>query len=207
VNVTHLIATYGYLAVFLLVGLESLGIPLPGETALIAAGVYAGHTHRLSVVVIWLVATLGAVLGDNIGYLLGGKVGYRLVRRYGHKLRIDEAKLKVGRYAFDRYGARVVLLGRFVSVLRTYAAFLAGTNRMRWQVFLAANAAGGVVWAAIYAFSSYYTGSAAQRLSSMNVVLLAVALVLVVVAFLALRRKTNQLIEVAEAAYPGPLDG
>jgi membrane protein DedA with SNARE-associated domain len=206
VNVDHLISTYGYLAVFAFIGIESLGIPLPGETALISAGIFAGHTHRLSVWLIWLVASAGAILGDNIGWLIGDKGGYRLVRRFGPKLHIDEAKLKVGRYAFDRHGGKVVFFGRFVSVLRTYAAFLAGTNKMRWRRFLVANAAGGIVWSAIYAFGSYEAGNTLRHASgTINIVLIVCAVVALVTVFLIVRRKTNQLVAVAEAAYPGPL--
>jgi len=108
ISISHLIETYGYLAVFLLVGAESLGIPLPGETALILAGTYAGHTHRLSPWLIFLVAAAAAVIGDNIGYWIGDKGGYRLARRYGPKVRLDEHKLKIARYLFDRYDDRVV---------------------------------------------------------------------------------------------------
>ncbi len=206
-NLNHLIATYGYVAVFAIVAVESLGIPLPGETALITAGIFAGHTHRLSPWLIWLVASAGAIIGDNIGFLIGDKGGYRLVRRYGSKVHIDEGKLKVGRYAFDRHGAKVVFFGRFVSVLRTYAAFLAGTNKMRWRRFLLANAVGGIIWSAIYTFASYLAGNTLRRVSgTINYVLIGVAAVTIVTVFLLVRRKTNQLIQVAEVAYPGPLE-
>jgi membrane protein DedA with SNARE-associated domain len=206
VNVNHLISSYGYFAVFAFVGIESLGIPLPGETALISAGIYAGHTHKLSVWLIWVVASAGAILGDNIGFFIGDKGGYRLVRRYGPKVHFDEAKLKVGMYAFDRWGAMVVFLGRFVSVLRTYAAFLAGTNRMRWRRFLVANASGGIIWSAIYSFASYLAGNSLRHVSgTVNLVLIIVAVVAIVVVILLVRRKTKQLEAVAEAAYPGPL--
>ena len=96
-NIGNLIASYGYWAVFLLVGLESLGIALPGETALIAAGIYAGHAHRLSPGLVFAVAAAGGIIGDNIGYWIGDKGGYRLARRYGHKVRLDERKLKIAR--------------------------------------------------------------------------------------------------------------
>jgi membrane protein DedA with SNARE-associated domain len=131
VSIGSLIESYGYLAVFVLVGVESLGIPLPGETALITAAIYAGHTHRLNPWLIFLVASAAAIIGDNIGYWIGDKGGYRLARRYGSKVRLDERKLKIARYLFDRHGGKVVFFGRFVSVLRTYAAFLAGTSKMR----------------------------------------------------------------------------
>lgn len=205
-NVSHLINSYGYWAVFALVGLESLGIPLPGETILITAGTYAGHTHRLSVWGIFGVAVAGAIIGDNIGFWIGDKGGYRLLRRYGHYIRVDEAKIKIGRYIFDRHGGKVVFFGRFVSVLRTYAAFLAGTNRMRWRSFLVYNAAGGLVWSAIYAFVSYAVGNTLRNASgTINIALGAVAAVAIVIAFLVVRRQANRLTAVAEAAYPGPL--
>jgi membrane protein DedA with SNARE-associated domain len=205
-NVDHLIAHYGYIAVFCFVAIESLGIPFPGETAVITAGIYAGTTHRLSPWLIWLVASAGAIVGDNIGYFVGDKGGYRLVRRYGPKVHIDEAELKVGRYAFDRYGGKVVFFGRFVSVLRTYAAFLAGTNKMHWRHFFVANAAGGIVWSGIYTFVAYFAGNALRRVSgTVDLALGGLAVVAIILVFLFVRHHTKRLIDVAEAAYPGPL--
>ncbi|HTT88848.1 MAG TPA: DedA family protein [Acidimicrobiales bacterium] len=206
-NVTHLIDTYGYWAVFSLVALESLGVPLPGETALIVAGTYAGHSHRLNPWIIFVVASLAAILGDNIGFWIGDKGGYRLARRYGHLVRLDEHKLKIARYVFDQQGAKVVFFGRFVSILRTYAAFLAGTSRMRWHKFLPANAAGGIVWAAIYTFAAYLAGNALQRASgTIDLIIVGVAVLAVVAVILAVRRQTAKLGVLAEAAYPGPLE-
>jgi membrane protein DedA with SNARE-associated domain len=207
VNINHLIASYGYWALFLLVGAESLGIPVPGETALIIAGAYAGHTHRLSAWLIFLVASAAAIIGDNIGYWIGDKGGYRLARRYGPKVRLDERKLKIARYLFDRHGMLVVFFGRFVSVLRTYAAFLAGVSKMRWRVFLPANATGGIIWAAIYTVASYMAGNALQRASgTINWILGGAAVVAIVAVLLLVRRQFGRLADRAEAAYPGPLD-
>jgi len=206
VNVSHLLHQYGYAAVFVLVACESLGVPLPGETILVAAGIYAGTSHRLSVWAIFAVAAAAAITGDNIGFWIGDKGGYRLVRRYGHYVRLDQGKLKIGRYIFDRHGAKVVFFGRFVSVLRTYAAFLAGTTKMAWRRFLPWNAAGGIVWAAIYSFVPYEVGGAINRVSSKVGIALGVAAVVVIVAgILALRRQAGRLRERAEAAFPGPL--
>jgi membrane protein DedA with SNARE-associated domain len=204
----HLVMTYGYWAVALLVGAESLGVPLPGETILIVAAIYAGHTHLLSVWIIFAVAAAAAIIGDNIGFFIGDKGGYRLLRRYGHYLRIDEPKLKIGRYIFDRHGGKVVFFGRFVSVLRTYAAFLAGTNRMRWPKFLAYNAAGGIAWAAIFSFAAYSTGSAFSKASgTINLALGAAAVVVAGAAILLVRHQAARLARRAEAAYPGPIGG
>ena len=205
-NVSSLVASMGYWAVFLLVAAESLGIPLPGETAVITAGIYAGHTHRLNPWLIFLVAAAAAIIGDNIGYWIGDKGGYRLARRYGHRVRLDERKLKIARYLFDRHGVKVVFFGRFVSVLRTYAAFLAGTSKMRWRKFLPANAAGGIVWAGIYTLASYLAGNALQQASGIiDWVLIGVAVVAIVAALLVVRRQTDRLAARAEAAYPAPL--
>jgi membrane protein DedA with SNARE-associated domain len=202
----HLIITYGYLAVALLVGAESIGIPVPGETSLILAAIYAGHTHRLSVWIIFAVAAAAAILGDNIGFWIGRKGGYRLLRKYGHYVRIDESKLKIGRYIFDHHGGKVVFLGRFVSVLRTYAALLAGINRMRWPRFLFWNAAGGVLWAAVYSFVAYNAGNAFSKASgTINLALGAAALAAIVATLLVVRRQAAKFAARAEAAYPGPL--
>jgi len=205
-NITQLIESYGYWALFALVAAESLGVPVPGETALIVAGTYAGTTHHLNPWLIFVVASAAAIIGDNIGYWIGRKGGYALARRYGPKVRLDERKLKIARYLFDRHGAKVVFFGRFVAVLRTYAAFLAGTSRMRWRLFLPANAAGGIVWAGAYTLASYLAGNALQRASSTLTWVLAGAAVLGIVAgIIVLRRQGRRLAARAEAAYPGPL--
>jgi membrane protein DedA with SNARE-associated domain len=205
-NISHLISSNGYWVLFLLVAAESLGVPLPGETALIVAGTYAGTTHHLNPWLIFLVASAAAIIGDNIGYWLGDKGGYPLARRYGTKVRFDERKLKIARYLFDRHGTKVVFFGRFVAILRTYAAFLAGTSQMRWRLFLPANAAGGLVWAGVYTLASYLAGTALQKASgTITWVLVAVAAAAVVVGLIALRRQGRRLAARAEAAYPGPL--
>jgi membrane protein DedA with SNARE-associated domain len=205
--VNHLVSAYGYWAVALLVGAESIGVPLPGETVLIVAAIYAGHTHRLSVWTVFVVAAAAAIAGDNIGFWIGDKGGYRLLRRYGPRIHIDEAKLKIGRYLFDRHGGKVVFLGRFVSVLRTYAAFLAGANRMHWRKFLPFNAAGGIIWAGVYTFVAYSVGSTFRKASGpINLALGAAAVVVIVITVVVMRRQTAQLARRAEDAYPGALD-
>src|SRR5258708_5134915 len=130
-NISHLIASYGYLALFALVGAESLGIPLPGETALIITGVYAGTTHHLSPWLIFAVASAAAITGDNIGYWIGRTGGYRLARAYGPKVRLDERKLKIARYLVDRHRGQVVFFRPVVSLPRTYAALPAGVSPIR----------------------------------------------------------------------------
>jgi membrane protein DedA with SNARE-associated domain len=206
VTIHHLIVSYGYLAVFILIAAESFGIPLPGETALIAASIYAGATHHLSPGWIFAVGATAAIIGDTCGYWIGDKGGYPLLRRYGHYVRLDEVKLKIARYLFSRHGGKVVFFGRFVSVLRTYAAFLAGMNRMHYRRFLAFNASGGIVWCAIFTFGAYWFGNKITQISGpVGIVLLILAVIVIVVAIVMVRRKMTSLTERAELAFPGPL--
>jgi membrane protein DedA with SNARE-associated domain len=157
--ITHFLLSYGYLAVFLFVALESLGSPLPGEIVVIAAVLFAGSTHRLNIGLIALVAAVAAIAGDNGGYWLGQYGGSRLVRRYGHWVRLDARKLNVGRYLFVRHGGKIVFLGRLITSLRPYAAFFAGLNAMGRARFLAVDAAAAVAWAAACSFGTYALGS------------------------------------------------
>jgi membrane protein DedA with SNARE-associated domain len=203
--ISHLLQSYGYIAVLLFVGLESMGIPLPGETMLIAAATYAGSTHNLNVALVGLIAAAGAVTGDNVGFWLGKHGGTRLVRRYGRWVRLDSRKLKVGRYLFDRHGGKVVFFGRFTVVLRTYAAFFAGLNGMRRSRFLVANAAAAVLWSTGWAFGAYALGGAATRLGS-TLTLIGLGAVAMLAAALAItmKRSMRRLEQRAEVAYPDP---
>jgi membrane protein DedA with SNARE-associated domain len=203
----HWIDNYGYEAIFALVGLESVGVPLPGETALITAALYAATTGRLQITAVIVVAAVAAIVGDNIGFVLGRWGGYRILRRYGRYVRFDERRLKIGRYIFRRHGGKVVFFGRFVAVLRTYAAFLAGTNKMSWPRFLAFNAAGGITWATTIGLAYYYIGDTVKHVSGpLNIVLAIVAALLVVGFLLYLRRAEDRYAARAEQEFPGPLE-
>jgi membrane protein DedA with SNARE-associated domain len=202
----NLLTNFGYLAVFATIAIESLGIPAPGETMLITAGIYTGVTHNLNIAGVIAAAAAGAIIGDNIGYAIGRKGGYRLLLKHGHKVRIRESHIKVARYMFDTHGSKVVFFGRFVAILRTYAAFLAGVGQMEWRRFLIANAAGGIVWALIFGLAAFYGGKAFERLSApINISLGVLGFVGIVLMTLFIRRRTERLVDVAERAYPGPL--
>lgn len=199
--INQLLASYGYLVVFVFVALESIGIPLPGETVLIAAGVYAGTTHHLAVGVVAVAAAVAAVVGDNIGYLLGRYGGSRLVERFGGRVGLTASRLKVGRYLFARHGGKVVFLGRFVTVLRTFAAFFAGMNGMRRSRFLLANTVGGVLWATLCAFGAYALGSAATHVGTLLTVGgLALAATMILTLGVVMKHSMRRLEERAEAA-------
>jgi membrane protein DedA with SNARE-associated domain len=160
-----LLDQYGYVAIFLGVMLESMGVPLPGESMMIAAALYAASTHHLDILVLVPLAAAGAVCGDQIGYFIGRWIGYRLLARWGRKVGLSDERLKLGQFLFKKYGGAVVFLGRFVAFLRTFAAVLAGANRMPRHRFLLWNGLGGVCWTTLYGFGAYGLGDAAQRLS------------------------------------------
>jgi membrane protein DedA with SNARE-associated domain len=158
-----LIAEYGLIAVFMIVMLESAGIPLPGETALVLAAVYAGMTGDLEIAKVVAVAATAAIIGDNIGFMVGRQFGLPLVRRYGPMVGLSEQRLRFGQHMFERHGAKIVFFGRFVAVLRIFAAVLAGVNRYPWRSFLFFNAAGGIAWATLYGVGGYVFGDAMHR--------------------------------------------
>src|SRR3989441_10725899 len=149
-NLDALLATYGYLAVFVFVGVESIGIPVPGETMLVTAAIYAGTTGRLSIFWVIVASAAGAIVGDNIGYVIGRTGGHRVPKRYGRYTRPEEDRLRLGQYLFHKHGPKAVFFRRFISVLRLFAAFLPGLHHMHWRRFLFFNAAGGIIWAALY---------------------------------------------------------
>jgi membrane protein DedA with SNARE-associated domain len=202
----HLISQYGYAAVAVIVGLESMGIPLPGETILVLSAVYAATHSDLHIAGVIAAAALGAILGDNVGYWLGREFGYPLVLRYGRYLRLTETRIKLGQYLFLRHGGKVVFFGRFIAVLRVLAAFLAGVNRMEWKSFLIANAAGGVLWSVVYGLGAYLFGSALFHTQApVTIALVVIGLVIVAIALRYVRAHEAELERQAELALPGPL--
>ena len=182
-DLQHFLATYGYWAVFFFVAIESIGIPFPGETMLLVAAIDAGTTHQLSIALVIVAAACGAIVGDNIGFWIGREGGYRVLRRYGRYIGFDERKLKVGIYLFRKHGGKVVFFGRFVAVLRAWAAFLAGVNRMPWGRFLLFNALGGFVWATLYGLGGYFLGEQIHHLTGPVGAITIILAVLFLIAF------------------------
>lgn len=154
----ELLATLGYPAVALFIMIESAGIPFPGETMLLLASFYAAVDHRLQIPLVIICAALGAIIGDNLGFLIGKTGGYALVQRYGRYLFLKPHHLQKAQNFFARHGNKTVFLGRFIAVLRAWAAFLAGVNHMHWSTFLFYNAAGGILWAIIYGCLGFFAG-------------------------------------------------
>lgn len=209
----HAITTYGYWAVLVAVGIESLGVPFPGETTLVVAAIFAGTGRPLNIIGVIVAAAAGAILGDNTGYTIGRFGGYALIKRFGHYVRLDEAKLEPAQRFFRQHGDKTVFLGRFVSVLRTWVAFLAGVNRMPWHSFLIWNAAGGIVWAIIYGLLGFFLGRHVALLEriigfvGIGGVVVAAALIVVLVGAWWVRRRAKGKAAPTPAGQPsvGPI--
>jgi membrane protein DedA with SNARE-associated domain len=152
----------GYPLLGVFVGVEALGIPVPGETAVILAGL-AANDGRLSIVLVIIVAAAGAIIGDNAGYWLGRKGGRALLRRIPLLHNYFERILPPAERFFKKHGAKTVFFGRFISLLRVTAAWLAGISHMPWWRFLFWNAAGGIIWATAFGVVAYYSGQAAAE--------------------------------------------
>jgi membrane protein DedA with SNARE-associated domain len=205
--IAHLIHEYGLVTVAIIVGLECIGFPLPGETALLAAGVYAGTKHDLNIVEVILTAAGAAIVGRMIGYVIGHEFGYRLLLKYGNYVRMTKGRIKLGQYLFMKHGGKIIFVAQFVPVLRTFAGIFAGANVMPWRNFMFANVVGALAWAAAYGYAAYELGREFERLEGPLVIVL---VIITVIAFIAggvfVRRHEAQLIAKAERAMPGPLE-
>ena len=156
-SVTRLVESYGYAVVFLFVAVESLGIPLPGETVLVTAAALAALGH-LSIWWVIGIAAAGGIIGDAAGYWIGRLGGLALLKRYGRYVGFDEQKLAKVHSFFDRHGSKAVFFGRFIALLRTWAALLAGTAEMPYRVFTLYNVLGGITWATLFGTLGYVFG-------------------------------------------------
>ena len=202
-DLNNFIANYGNWTVAFFVGLESMGVPLPGETVLILASAYAG-SHDGNVAAVIASAAAGAIIGDKLGYLVGRELGCRFLKRYGSHVGLNQSRIKLGQYLFMRHGGKVVFFGRFFVLLRFLAAFLAGVNRMVWSRFLVANAAGGIVWATVVGLAAYIFGMGLHHARSpLGIAALVLAIGVLVWAVIYLRRNEAKLQLEAEKALPG----
>jgi len=159
----QLVASSGYLLLFLVVGIESFGVPLPGETALVTAAALAAR-RQLEIILVIAAAAGGAIVGDSAGYWLGRKGGIALVRRYGQHVGLDEAKLARVHAFFEQHGAKTVFIARFIPLLRSWTAMLAGVARMPYGTFAFFNILGGVIWATLFGALGYAFGHNLPRL-------------------------------------------
>jgi membrane protein DedA with SNARE-associated domain len=195
-RVTNFIVHQGLPLLFVVVMIESFGIPLPGETALIAFGVLASQGNY-SIVWVIALAAAGAIVGDNLGYWLLGRLGGRaLFRRWRWLARYSERILPVAERLMQRHGGKTVFFGRFVTVLRYTAAWVAGLGRMPWWRFLFWNAAGGIAWATLVGLVSYYAGqTAADAIQRYGIFAAAAIAAAVVIGFIAVHLARKRLEE------------
>jgi membrane protein DedA with SNARE-associated domain len=159
---TSLVHHYGLFILFLVIAAESAGVPLPGETALVAAAVLASQGD-LNIVAVVAVAAAAAIAGDNAGYWIGRLGGRKLLERWGWLDRHASRVLPWSERFFRRHGGKTIFLGRFFAVLRVTAAWLAGVSKMHWWQFFLWNAAGGICWAVLVGLVAYYAGHAAAN--------------------------------------------
>ncbi|VFU07633.1 DedA family protein [Methylocella tundrae] len=193
-HIQPLIVQHGYWAVFLVVMLESAGVPLPGETVLLLGAGYAGATGNLDIAWVIAAAAAGAIIGDNIGFWIGRTFGANLLLRYGKFIHLPEARLKLGQYLFERHGGKIVFFGRFVAFLRVLAALLAGVNKYNWGKFVFFNASGGVIWAVVMGVGAYFFGDAMHRVSGpLGIVALVIVVGGVVGAMILMRREEKKM--------------
>ena len=161
----HLFAHYGYPIIVLAILGESAGIPLPGETVLLAAGV-AAQRGAMSLPLVWALAAGAAIVGDNVGFWVGHWGGRPLLARYGRVLRVREKHLQMLDLYYDRHGAKTVFFGRWVAFLRIWAALFAGAARMPWRRFLVFNALGGTAWAISMSTLAYFFAASVGRIQA-----------------------------------------
>ncbi len=196
-----LIASYGYFAIFGIIMLESAGIPLPGETVLIGAAAYAGMHGKLDVRLIIATAACAAIIGDNLGFWVGREFGRKALVRWGPLIGLDRRKLDLGEYLFLRHGGKIVFWGRFVALLRVFAALLAGANRYPPGRFFLFNASGGIAWACIFGTGGYLGGKSFHHVAGpLGWSMLVVAVVGVIVVWRYYKHHEEQLLADAERA-------
>jgi membrane protein DedA with SNARE-associated domain len=204
IDPTSLISSYGLWLIAGMIALECVGVPVPGETVLVAAAIYAGTTHHLSIAAVIGAAIAGAIVGNVIAFSIGRAYGYRLLRRYGRYIHLDETRIKIGEYLFMRHGGKVVFFARFVPVLRSVAALLAGANRMSWRSFMVANVTGAVAWVGIDCTGAYLLGEELTKLAApVGIALGAIVVAIIVAGALFIARHEKELAVEAERALSG----
>ncbi|WP_127354450.1 DedA family protein [Actinacidiphila soli] len=190
-----------YLLVALVIGVESLGIPLPGEIILISAALLSSQGH-VNPVIVGACASAGAIIGDSIGYAIGRRGGRPLFDRLGRRFpkHFSPGHIATAEASFERWGMWAVFFGRFVALLRIFAGPLAGVLKMPYWKFLTANVLGGVVWAGGTTAVIYYVGVVAEPwLQRFSYVGLGVALLFGLGSFLVVRRRARAAMAATDA--------
>ena len=181
----------GYPVLMAVVAIEALGVPLPGETAVIFAGL-AASAGRLNIVLVIVLASAAAIIGDNIGFMIGRRGGRALLERPGRFYDERQRMLAIGDPFFKKHGSKAVFLGRWIAGLRVWAAWLAGASTMRWRTFLFWNALGGICWSTSVALAAYYGGKGVESaISQIGLYALIVAGALAAIAIAVIWRRRH----------------
>jgi membrane protein DedA with SNARE-associated domain len=193
------VSIYGIWIVAAFIALESVGIPLPAEAALIAAGFFAARNQDLDIWSLLTVSIVAAIFGEIVGFWIGKRFGHQLLMRYGTRLGMTEGRIRIGQWLFMRYGGRFVFIARFLPFLRNMAAVLAGTNSMAQRTFYFASATAAAAWIICYGLAAYSFGEAFANVASPAAVCLGLAAALMVLAAPALMlRYERRLLAKAE---------
>jgi membrane protein DedA with SNARE-associated domain len=200
-----LFRSYGYWIVFFGVMLENAGLPVPGETILLAAGFFASDGD-FSMLMVMLIATTGAVLGDNCGYWIGRRVGRGVLLRYGRFVMLTETRFVAMEKYFASHGDKTVLVARFITGFRVFTALFAGASHMRWRTFFIFNVLGAISWAVVMTLLGFFFGKSwdllEQYIKGAGFVL-AGAVVVLVVSYHLLKRRRRAAAPSASAAGDG----
>jgi membrane protein DedA with SNARE-associated domain len=204
--VQHCVQTYGVWFVAAMLAVESMGLPVPGETTLIAVAILSGANYTQGIWSVIATGVIGAIGGSLIGFWLGRNFGYRLLLRYGSYIGLTEARLKIGQLLFRRYGLSILIVCRFLPMLRSFIGILGGINRMPTIPFLLGTTVGAIVSVTVIALMAYYLGDELRHQTRIVIgFIVSVALVIVAVVALAIARYERSLEAQAERELPGPL--
>jgi membrane protein DedA with SNARE-associated domain len=194
-HLIRLLQSYTYPVLFLLVLLESLGVPLPGEIALVTAAAYAS-SGKISIAIVIALGALGAIVGGVLGYWIGAKGGLPLVTRYGGYIGVRKSHVDRAHAFFERNGSKTILFGRFIAILRTWAAIVAGAAAMSFTTFVTYNTIGSIVWAIAFGLLGFYFGRdlplLEKYISRVSLGVLIVGVIGIALFFLLKRRTADQ---------------
>jgi membrane protein DedA with SNARE-associated domain len=196
-------SSYGVWLVAAIIALESVGIPLPAEAALIAAGFFAARTHHLDIWSLIAAGIVAAVFGEIVGFWIGRRFGHQLLMRHGARFGFTEGRIRIGQWLFLRYGGRFVFIARFLPFLRNMAAVLAGTNSMAQHSFYFASGTAAAAWIIGYGLAAYSFGEAFANVASPAAIVLGLAGTLIILAApVLILRYERRLVAKAERALP-----
>src|SRR5260221_5284635 len=202
-KLAEFVSVYGIWLVAAFIALESVGIPLPAEAALIAAGFFAARTHHIDIWSLIAAGIVAAILGEVVGFWIGRRFGHQLLMRHGARLGFTEGRIRIGQWLFVRYGGRFVFIARFLPFLRNIAAVLAGTNSMAQHSFYFASATAAAAWIIGYGVAAYSFGEAFANLASPAAVILALSAILsILAASVLILRYERSLLAKAEREFP-----